>query len=164
MYPNFWYFVIWPLFCNFRALCNMPGVVEPTEKQTLSNVVILKLVYTMYIQRAAARSFCFFKDKQHRSLSKIFRGNRKEGEKLEYDVKKKNNWTLVFNDINKIFSILEKYNKRPRLTNLYDIFTCYWILQVLFCSYISICLEILESRSRIYLNIYLSYKYLIDHR
>ena len=85
----------------------MPGVVEPTEKQTLSNVVILKLVYTMYIQRAAARSFCFFKDKQHRSLSKIFRGNRKEGEKLEYDVKKKNNWTLVFNDINKIFSILE---------------------------------------------------------
>ena len=67
----------------------MPGVVEPTEKQTLSNVVILKLVYTMYIQRAAARSFCFFKDKQHRSLSKIFRGNRNEGEKLEYDVKKK---------------------------------------------------------------------------
>ena len=32
----------------------MPGVVEPTEKQTLSNVVILKLVYTTYREQQRA--------------------------------------------------------------------------------------------------------------
>ena len=56
----------------------MPGVVEPTEKQTLSNVVILKLVYRE--QRAV---FAFSRTNNIEAYQKYL-----EGEKLEYDVKK----------------------------------------------------------------------------
>ena len=66
----------------------MPGVVEPTEKQTLSNVVILKLVYR------EQRAVCFFKDKQHRSLSKIFR-EREQGEGEKNVEKKGEQWGLT---------------------------------------------------------------------
>ena len=56
----------------------MPGVVEPTEKQTLSNVVILKLVYTTYREQQRA-VFAFSRTNSIEAYQKYLEGIEKRG-------------------------------------------------------------------------------------
>ena len=56
----------------------MPGVVEPTEKQTLSNVVILKLVYTTYREQQRA-VFAFSRTNSIEAYQKYLEGIGKRG-------------------------------------------------------------------------------------
>ena len=56
----------------------MPGVVEPTEKQTLSNVVILKLVYTTYREQQRA-VFAFSRTNSIEAYQKYLEGIAKRG-------------------------------------------------------------------------------------
>ena len=56
----------------------MPGVVEPTEKQTLSNVVILKLVYTTYREQQRA-VFAFSRTNSIKAYQKYLEGIGKRG-------------------------------------------------------------------------------------
>ena len=65
----------------------MPGVVEPTEKQTLSNVVILKLVYTTYREQQRA-VFAFSRTNSIEAYQKYLERTGRRGRKVEYDAKK----------------------------------------------------------------------------
>ena len=61
-------------FSYFRALSNMPGVIEPTVKaETLSNVVILKLVYT-YREQQQRAVFAFSRTNSIEAYQKYLEG------------------------------------------------------------------------------------------